>query len=155
MLRRWTRLTAGLLLFVVVGATALISLAFWPLVAAMVHVGDPIDAPSRDDIEGFGGVRLPPDVRDLRSRLLLAIHDRLLLARFSIARRELPDLLASGGLRQVPIGANPADFSTWNEPDWWTPEAARSVLRAGVHWGAIWVVEDGPDRYLIYLGRRS
>jgi hypothetical protein len=155
MLRGWIRLAAGLLLFILVGAMAVVSVAFWPLVAAMVHVGDPIDVPSRNDVDGFGGVRLPPEVRDLRSRLLIVIHDRLLLARFSIARSELPDLLASGGFREVPIGAAPADFSTWNEPDWWTPEAARSVLRAAVHWGAIWVVEDGPDRYLIYLARRS
>jgi hypothetical protein len=144
---------------VAIGAAAVASAAFWRAVsslgASLGALGETIDTPSRRDVELYGKVRLPPNVRDLRARVQTFASKRKLLARFSIAPGELPDLLASGGFGELSAGPIPVELSVPGKPDWWTPEAARSYLTGAAERGAILVEKDGPDRYVIYLVRFS
>jgi hypothetical protein len=149
----------GLVLLLATCAAAVAPAAPFLLVSMLMPDGfmsDTYDAPSPADVEGYGGVRLPPDVSDLRARVRIVMTHRYCLARFSIARGELADLLASGGFRVLPPGTAPDWFSVVDEPDWWKPDVARATLtaQAGPR-GAILVQTEGPDRYVVYLSRMS
>jgi len=147
------------------GWFALVSLAAMAVMAAIVvdfvcslvslsALRDVDDSPAREEVESLAPVRLPPDAGDLRARLQTVITKRWLLARFSIAPSELPDLLASGGFPPPSTGPSPYEFSLVEKPDWWTSETVRSYVKSEIHRSAILVDQDRPDRYVIYLVRR-
>ena len=138
---------------VVIGGAALVGAAPWVAVA-FIHIGDEAnDAPSRAQVELEGRVKLPPDVGDLHARLQEAWMDRWMVARFSIAPGELPDLLASSDFGALSIGPLPFELPAGDAPDWWTPGSARSYVTGKVAHRAILVDEDRPDRYVVYLYR--
>jgi hypothetical protein len=154
--RSWSGRHRGWLVLIflaVVGLQVAVVVHFWLSLRSLSALADTDDAPSRHDVEVYGGVELPPDVRDLRARVRIVLTKRQLLARFSITPDELPALLASGGFRELRAGPFPR--SVPDPPDWWTPEVARSSRMVESGRGAILVVVDRPDRYLVYLARDS
>ncbi|HMF41979.1 MAG TPA: hypothetical protein VKQ32_14995 [Polyangia bacterium] len=139
---------------VAIGAAVAPAVWLWLAIYSLSSLSETNDGLSRADVEAFGNVQLPPDVGDLRARLHTCMTKQMLMARFSIAPGELPDLLASGDFRKLPDGSGSYLPQVWAQPDWWTPETARSHLTAETAGGSIMVDEDRPDRYVVYLVRR-
>jgi len=146
----------GIVLLYLVSIGVVVAFPIWCCMAyaSLGALGESHDDLTREDVESYGRIHLPPDVRDLQARWNMVITKQWLLARFSIAPGDLPDLLASGGFPAPKPGPIPCRSSPGREPDWWTPETARSYLRSEIDRGEIIVVTDRPDRHVVYLVRR-
>ncbi|HVV50657.1 MAG TPA: hypothetical protein VHO06_13410 [Polyangia bacterium] len=144
-----------LIAFAAVGALMPVVVTACQRASSLGALGEANDAPSRQDVELYGRVRLPPDAGDLRARLQTFAAKRTLLARFSIAPAELPALLASGGFQVQPATPASGELSVASKPEWWTPEAARAYVMGTADRAAILIDKDRSDRYVVYLVRHS
>ena len=154
--RRGLGLLAVAAVLVGVGVLAAVELRAWRGAPSLGALGDSNDAPSRQEVELYGKIRIPPNAGDLHARLQTFVTKRTLMARFSIVPGDLSDLLKSGSfpmLRSPP--SIPDELSPSLKPPWWTPETARSYLVGAHDRGAILVDTGQPGRYVVYLLRRS
>lgn len=120
-------------------------------------LGESTDAPSRREIELYGGIVLPPSARDLRSRLQLVLTKRTLIVRFTLDPADLPALLGSSRFRAAPLSSReiPEQLAIAPAPPWWAPEKARSFLAGTAGRAAILIDTGEPGGYVVYLVARS
>jgi hypothetical protein len=146
--RVWLAVVLGL------GAVAVIAAVVASIVVfrSLGALGESNEAPSLSEIETYGHIRLPPDVRDVKARVDLVITKRTLFARFTIDPAELPALLASSRL-EAPLTSRdrPTQLDAAFAPAWWAPRRARTWRAGATERAAILVDTSAASGYVVYL----
>ena len=119
-------------------------------------LGESNDAPSRDQIETYARIRLPPGAADVRARLEQVMTKRTMFVRLSLGRDELDAFLDDSPFAGLRAGGELPELLTRDpRPDWFAPERARSYLTAEANRSAILVDSGEASRPVAYVVARS